>query len=300
MTKVVKDQQKVDYSKIYSPSRLNLFIQCPQQYFFTYLDPVKMKMKTKLKQMPENIYPFHTLGKAIHNAITLYYYLPLSQRNEKNLLKKLQEAWTSEARWNKKPPLLQWGGFENIEEERGVYAEAIKMLRNFLKMTDEDPAIYYLPTEDFRRSIKDYHDLIAPLNENYDISGKFDLITQEKDGLHVIDFKTAKKEETDPFQLDFYQLLVELNFDKPVKKTSFYFLKSGKKKEFEVKKKAEKIKEEVLKRIEKVNQTKDWETRPSKLCQYCIFTSFCPAKKKAEELTKTANEEELYSDDLPF
>ncbi len=301
MTKVVKEQPKIDYSKIYSPSKLNLFIQCPQQYFFNYLDPVKTKMKTKLKQMPENIYSFHTLGKAIHNAITLYYYLPLSQRTKENLMKKLEEAWVSEARWNKKPPLLEWGGFESIEEERGVYSEAIKMLRNFLKMADENPAIHYLPTEDFRRSIKDYQDLISPLNENYDISGKFDLIVQNDDGsLHIIDFKTAKKEETDPFQLDFYQLLAELNFDKPVKKTSFYFLKSGKKKSFDVKKKAEKIKEDVLKKIGKIQKTKEWQTKPSKLCQYCIFTSFCPAKKKAEELTKKADEEDLYSDDLPF
>jgi len=300
MTKVVKEQQKIDYSKIYSPSKLNLFIQCPQHYFFNYLDPVKMKMKTKLKQMPENIYPFHTLGKAIHNAITLYYYLPLSQRTKENLMKKLEEAWISEARWNKKPPLLQWGGFESVEEERGVYTEAIKMLRNFLKMADENPAIHYLPTEDFRHSIKDYQDLIVSLNDDYDISGKFDLITQDNDGLHIIDFKTAKKEKTDPFQLDFYQLLAELNFNKPVKRASFYFLKTGKKKSFKVKKKAEEIKEGVLKRIEKIQKTKEWQTKPSKLCQYCIFTSFCPAKRKAEELTKKADEESLYSDDLPF
>jgi len=204
MTKVVKEQQKIDYSKIYSPSKLNLFIQCPQHYFFNYLDPVKMKMKTKLKQMPENIYPFHTLGKAIHNAITLYYYLSLSQRTKENLMKKLEEAWISEARWNKKPPLLQWGGFESVEE-----------------MAEENPAIHYLPTEDFRRSIKDYQDLIVSLNDDYDISGKFDLITQDNDGLHIIDFKTAKKEKTDPFQLDFYQLLAELNFNKPVERASF-------------------------------------------------------------------------------
>lgn len=300
MTKIVKEQQKIDYAKIYSSSKLNLFIQCPQQYFFNYLDPVKMKMKTKLKQMPENIYSFHTLGKAVHNAITLYYYLPLSQRTKENLMKKLEEAWISEARWNKKPPLLEWGGFESIEEERGVYSEAVKMLKNFLKMADENPAIHYLPTEDFRRSIKDYQDLIVPLNENYDISGKFDLIIQDNDGLHIIDFKTAKKEETDPFQLDFYQLLAELNFNKPVKKASFYFLKSGKRKSFKVKKKAEEIKEGVLKRIEKIQKTKDWQTKPSKLCQYCIFTSFCPAKKKAKELTKKVDEEDFYSNDLPF
>ncbi|KPJ70473.1 hypothetical protein AMJ51_01750, partial [Microgenomates bacterium DG_75] len=137
-------------------------------------------------------------------------------------------------------------------------------------------------------------------NDNYDISGKFDLITKDNDGLHVIDFKTSKKEEMDPFQLDFYQLLAELNFDQPVKKASFYFLKSGKKKSFKVKKEAEEIKNDVLSRIEKIKKTKDFKPKPSKLCQYCLFTSFCPAKKKAEELTKKVNEEELYSDDLPF
>ncbi len=301
MTKVIKEQKTIDYTKIYSSSKLKLFTQCPQEYFFNYLDPVKMKMKTKLKQMPENIYSFHTLGKAVHNAITLFYYLPLSQRTEETLLKKLEEAWVSEARWNKKPPLLQWGGFESLEEERGVYTEAIKMLKNFLRMTEENPAIHYLPTEDFRRSIKDYQDLIVALNDDYDISGKFDLITKNDDGsLHIIDFKTSKKEETDPFQLDFYQLLAELNFDQPVKKASFYFLKTGKKKNFEVKKKGEEIKNEVLGKIEKIKKTKEWQPRPSKLCQYCLFTSFCPAKKEAGELTKKVDEEALYSDDLPF
>lgn len=301
MTKVVKEQQKIDYSKVYSHYKLNLFARCPQEYFFNYVDPVKMKMKTKLKQMPENIYPFHTLGKAIHNAITLYYYLPLSERTKENLLEKLAEAWRSEARWNKTPPLLKWGGFKTIEEEREAYREAIKMLKNFLKIAEENPAIHYLPTDDFRRSIKDYQNLITSLSDAYDISGKIDLITKNNDGsLHIIDFKTSKKEETDQFQLDFYQLLTELNFDRPVKKTSFYFLKAGKKKSSKVKKKAEEIKEMVLKRIEKVNKTKDWQPKPSKLCQYCLFTSFCPAKKKAEELTKKVEEEELYSDDLPF
>lgn len=301
MAKVVKNQQRIDYSKIYSPSRLNLFDQCPQQYFFSYLDPIKKKMKTKLKQLPENIYFFHTLGKAVHNAITLFYYLPLSQRTEKNLMKKLTEAWVSEVRWNKKPPLLKWGGFKTVEEEREVYTEAIKMLKNFLKVADENPAIHYLPTEDFRHSIKDYQDLIVPLTESSDISGKFDLITKSKDGsLHIIDFKTAKKEETDPFQLDFYQLLAELNFDQPVKKASFFFLKSGKKKSFDVKEKGEKIKNKILAKIEKIKKTTEFQPKTSKLCRYCIFTSFCPAKNEIEGLIKKTDEKDLYSDDLPF
>jgi len=36
--------------------------------------------------------------------------------------------------------------------------------------------------------------LIVPLNEKFDISGKFDLITENEDEtLHIIDFKTGKK-----------------------------------------------------------------------------------------------------------
>lgn len=298
---MAESQQKIDYSKIYSPSRLSLFEQCPQQYYFYYLDPVKMKMKTKLKQMPENIYPFHTLGKAVHNAITLFYYLPASERTEENLLKKLAESWTSEFRWNKKPPLLKWGGFKTVEEERNVYKEAIEMLRNFLKITEESPTIHYLPTEDFRHSIKDYQSLITSLNDNYDISGKFDLITKDEDDfLHVIDFKTSKKEETNQFQLDFYQLLAELKFNIPVRKTSFYFLKSGKKQSLEVKKKTEEIKEKVLEKIEKIRKTENFQPKISKLCRYCLFTSFCPVKKETEQLTREFKQEELYSDDLPF
>lgn len=301
MAKVFNDQQRIDYARIYSPSRLKLFDQCPQQYFFSYLDPVKKKMKSKLKQMPENIYSFHTLGKAVHNAITLFYHLPLSQRNRENLMKKLEEVWISEARWNKKPPLLQWGGFGSVEEERGVYREAIKMLENFLEIAEENPTIHYLPIEDFRRSIKDYQDLIVPLTDNYDISGKFDLITKDKDGgLHIIDFKTSKKEEKDQFQLDFYKLLAELNFDQPVKKTSFFFLKTGKKKSFSTKGRTEKIKEKILKKIETVSQAKEFKPKTSKLCKYCLFVSFCPAKKEAGELVKEVKDEDLYSDDLPF
>jgi len=292
--------RKIDYSKIYSPSKIYLFAQCPQQYYFCYLDPVKMKMKTKLKQMPENIYPFHTLGKAVHNAITLYYHLPLSERTEENLLKKLEEAWVSEVQWRKKAPLLRWGGFKSTEEERVIYVEAIKMLRNFLKISEENPTVRYLPTKNFRHSIKDYQDLIVALNDDYDISGKFDLIIQNDDGsLHIIDFKTAKKEETDPFQLDFYQLLAELNFNKPVKKASFYFLKSGKKKSFKVKKKAEEIKNKVLGRIEKIQKTEEWQPKPSKLCQYCLFTNFCPDRKEAEKIIKKSKEED-YLNNLTF
>jgi PD-(D/E)XK nuclease superfamily len=119
---IIKDN--IDYSKVYSPSRLKMFEQCPKQYYFTYLDPIYSKLKNKLKTIPENIWKFQTVGKAVHNAITLFYYLPLDERICDNLLRQLKTTWESEVMRNKKPPLGKWGGFKTVEEERESYKEA--------------------------------------------------------------------------------------------------------------------------------------------------------------------------------
>lgn len=293
--------KKIDYSKIYSPSRLKTFSQCQKSYHFYYLDPIYSRMKNELKRLPQNIFSFHTLGKAVHNAITLFYHLPLEQRTEENLLKQLRETWVSEVQWNKKPPLGKWGGFETVEEERGCYAQAILMLKKFFEITEVEPEIEYLPTKDFKKSISDYTDLITPLNKDFDISGKFDLITKNEDGsLQVIDFKTGKREEEDYFQLRFYKLLAEENFKKPVKKASFHFLKTGNKREFDLEnEKSKSIKKEILEKIHQIKETEGFEPKPSKLCQFCLFKTFCPKKEKIKEITKDLKEED-YSDDLPF
>ena len=294
------DKKNVDYSKIYSPSKLSMFSQCPKEYHFSYLDPVYSKMKSDLKRSPENIWKFYTLGKAVHNAITLFYHLPIKQRTEELLLEQLKKTWVSEVQWNKKPPLGKWGGFETLEEERNTYREAILMLRNFLKMADFNLEIEYLPTDDFKRSIDDYLNLITPLSQDFDISGKFDLIIKNnKDSLHIIDFKTGKNENGDDFQLRFYKVLAEENFKKPVKKASFYYLKTGNKKEFDLGEgETEKNKEEILGKIKQIKATDVFETKPSKLCQFCLFRSFCPEKEKVNQIIGVSKED--YPDDLPF
>jgi len=232
-------------------------------------------MKNELKKLPENIWSFHTLGKAVHNAITLFYHSPPEQRTLAQLKEYLKQAWRSEVMWNKKPPLGEWGGFESLEQERKIYGEALLMLENFFKMAEIDSELEYLPTRDFRQSIEDYQKLIIPLSENFDISGKFDLIVGDNNCLHIIDFKTSKREGDDHFQLRFYKLLAEKNFKKAVKKASFYFLRAGKKKEFDLEKEAERIKEEILNKINQIKLTKDFEQRPGKLCKFCLFRTFC-------------------------
>lgn len=293
--------KRIDYSKIYSPTKLGMFSECPKYYHFCYLDPVYSRMKSELRSQPDNIWKFYTLGKAVHNAITLFYYLPARQRTEQSILEQLKKTWVSEVQWNKKPPLEKWGGFKTIEEERDSYREAILMLKNFFGIAEHEPEIEYLPTEDFRRSIDDYLNLITPLNQDFDISGKFDLIIRDSDdSLHIIDFKTGKKEDNNDFQLRFYKLLAEENFKKPVKKASFYFLKSGNKREFDLGEgETERIKKEILGKINLIKATDSFEPKPSKLCKFCLFKGFCPEKERVNQIIGEVDEED-YSDDLPF
>lgn len=289
----------LDFSKIYSVSKINLFYQCPQQYFFSYLDPIYSKLKSKLKREPENIFAFQTLGKAAHNAITLFYYLKPEKRNKENLKELLKDTWRSEVFWQKKPPLGKWGGFKNLEEERETYKQALQLLLNFLKIAEFEPTIGYLPTKDLKNSIEDYKNLIIHLDKDCQLSGKFDLILKEAEGLQVVDFKTGKSNDVNDFQLRFYKLLAEENFKKPVIKTSFYFLRKPEIKDFEIKADKKAIKEEIKEKIKKIQDSKEFKPRPSKLCQFCLFRSLCPLKAKVAKIVKKTDEEEI-PEDLPF
>ncbi len=295
------DKLNINYGKIYSPSRLDMFEKCPKSYHFYYLDPIYSKMKSDLKKMPENIFSFYTLGRAVHNTITLFFHAPEDDRTWENLKNTLKGTWTSEFQWNKRPPLGEWGGFKTLEEEKSIYNQALLMLKNFFSMQPKNLKIEYLPTPDLRHSIQDYQNLIKPLNENFDISGKFDLIAQNEDEtLQVIDFKTGKREDNNNFQLKFYKVLAEENFQKPVAKASFYFLKSGNIKEFDLNNQTTgDLKKEISDKIDLINQTKEFEPKPSRLCKFCIFKNFCPAKEQVKEFIKDLKEED-FADDLPF
>lgn len=291
----------IDFSKIYSPSKIKTFENCPQQYQFEYLHPIYKSLKNKLKKLPHNIWSFYTVGHAVHDAITLFYYLPLTQRTQNNLLLRLRQTWRSEAMPNKKMPLGKWGGFKTIDEEREAYREAQNMLKNFYTICDKNPDILFLPTNDFRKSIEDYKNLIVHLNKDYDISGKFDLIIKtDNKKLHIIDFKTGKSEEKDDFQLRFYRVLAEKRFNIPVDKVSFYYLRKGDKVDFDMNLiNIDYAKNGILAKIEEIVSIATFNTRPSKLCRYCVLKTYCPGKEEVNKILQNTKENE-YPDDLPF
>ena len=291
----------IDYAKIYSPSKLSLFSKCPKAYHFSYLDPIYSKMKKRLKKLPENIWSFNTLGRAVHNAITLFFHLPAKQRKFNCLKAYLEKTWRSEVMPRQNPPLGKWGGFSSTQEEREQYRQALQMLKNFTKLIDDSLQIHYLPTKNLDRSIDDYLQLIKPLNDSYDISGKFDLIAKfNDDSLHIIDFKTGKRNDEDIFQLRFYKLLAEENFKKPVTRASYYFLSSGHIKDFDFGTLGTgDIKAEIAKKISEIHNTEAFEAQSSKLCKFCLYKTFCTKAKEVRKIIEETKELD-YADDLPF
>ena len=144
--------ENIDFSKIYSFSRLDLFDKCKKHYYFYYLDPeISPRRKEFIKPRDYN-----TKGSAVHDAITLFYHLPIEQRSFKNLRDCLLQAWFSEEDVNKEPPLGQLGGFKNIEHERRTYQEALILLKNFFELKDIAPSLFFLPTKNIKYSFDDY------------------------------------------------------------------------------------------------------------------------------------------------
>lgn len=266
----------VDFTKIYSFSKLNTFDNCKKQYYFNYLDPEIAPIKKQFLKPRDYL----TKGHAVHGAITLFYHLPAEERSFSNLKNLLLEAWFSEKDAFKEPPLGELGGFKDIEHERKTYKECLVLLKKFYELNDLNPNLFLLPSKNIRDSFDDYKDLIKSIETDISISGKFDRIDEmENGGLRIIDFKTSR-EKQDSFQLEFYKLLAELNFSNKVDMVSFYYLDAKKIVNFDTSKiDSGRIKDKILNKINIIRNTSNFRPQPSRLCNYCDFKEICPVFK---------------------
>lgn len=267
-----------DFSKVYSFSKLELFDKCPKQYYFNYLDPEIAPIKKQFIKPRD----YKTKGQAVHGAITLFYYLSPKKQTFENLKKCLKQSWFSELNINIQPPLSLLGGFKDIEHERRIYIESLKLLRNFFKLEKkQNPSLFYIPSKTIKDSFSDYSAMIKPVSDNFFISGKFDRIDElDGGGLRIIDFKTGRT-KNGISQLEFYKLLAEVNFAETVKEVSYHYLNEGEIKSFDVSKvKTKDIKDKVLEKIKKISKTKEFKPNPSRLCNHCDFKEICPTQQK--------------------
>jgi len=254
-----------------SPYKLNLFLQCAKHYYFEYEDiqirPLKREIKKKRPELE--------MGSFVHDSLTLFFKEPTKNRTWQKMTDILKRVWQG--------PRGEAGGFKTIEEERGYYQEALNMLGWFVKNENLNPSIFFLPVSPPGNSFDDYKK--APFGEGLDLGGKIDRIDITlKGSLEIIDYKTGKEKEG-TLQIMAYVFLAESLFNKSVSKASYLYLKSCNWQSIVPEKEIrEQTKKEILEIVDKIGNENEWNPNISKLCAYCDYIDFCPAKEEVKNL----------------
>ncbi len=191
-----------------SHSSISDFLQCPRAYYLKniYKDP-KTKHKIQITS------PALSLGSAVHEVLESLSSLPTNQRFSQSLLEKFELVW--------KKYHGKRGGFTNPEQEEDYKKDGLEMLQRVTQhpgplkklavKIKEDLPSYWLSEED-----------------NIILCGKVDWLEYlpEDDSVHVIDFKTSRKEEkSNSLQLPIYHLLVTHTQVRKVTKLSYWYLR---------------------------------------------------------------------------
>lgn len=197
-----------------SHSSMGDFIKCPRSYYLhnMYKDP-KTGHKVSI------VTPHMSLGIAVHEVLEGLADFPADTRMDRDLLALYEAEWKKVA--GKK------GGFQSADEEAEFKARGTVMIEKVagdprflvnkcIKLPqDKMPCNFYLSEE---------HNII--------LNGLVDWIEYlpETDSLHIVDFKTGKREETESsLQLPIYLLLCDaLHKKRKVTKASYWYLESDK------------------------------------------------------------------------
>ncbi|OGZ34532.1 MAG: hypothetical protein A2V60_03125 [Candidatus Portnoybacteria bacterium RIFCSPHIGHO2_01_FULL_39_19] len=247
-----------------SYSALDTFRQCPLKYKFQVVE------KIKAPKSKEAVF-----GDKLHKALQFFHkQSPLSPTLDE-LLNYIKEIWESEV-------------FGDEQTDMIYFSEAIKILKNYYEN--------YLKIKE-KLVVLDTETRFEVLLENPDnkdqkclLRGIIDRVDKIKDGVEVIDYKTAKRfpaqnDVNNSLQLSLYCIGVLNRWPEFAKygpeniKLTLYYLKhqetiSSKRTEEQLNN-VQKQTWEMLKEIEK----SEFQPIPSALCDWCGYRRLCPMWK---------------------
>lgn len=197
-----------------SHSSMGDFLKCPRSYYLH-----NMYKDTKTGHKVSIVNPHMSLGVAVHEVLEGLVEFPAESRMDRDLIALYEVEW--------KKVTGKKGGFQSADEEAEFKARGVVMLEKVandprflvnkcIKLPqDKMPCNFYLSEE---------HNII--------LNGLVDWIEYlpETDSLHIVDFKTGKREETESsLQLPIYLLLCDaLHKKRKVTKASYWYLESDK------------------------------------------------------------------------
>lgn len=240
-----------------SHSSASDFLNCPKLYYYraVYKDPVT-RNKFTLMQPPL------ALGQVVHEVIEGLSVLPVEERFAVSPLKKFEIAWETVTG--------KMGGFRTKEQEE----EYKERGRNMIKRVVDNPGPLLNKAIKIKEELPQYW-----LSEEEEImlSGKIDWMEwiEETNSVHIIDFKTSRREEDpDSLQLPIYHLLSVNTQKRNVTKASYWYLEmEDKPKEVKLPDLAEAERKvmEVAKRMKLARQLGHFKCpQGDEGCKYCI------------------------------
>jgi ATP-dependent helicase/DNAse subunit B len=244
------------YSALWvSHSSSSVFLKCPRAYFLSnvYRDP-QTGHKINLMSPPL------ALGQAVHEVIESLSVLPNEKRFHEPLIPKFLQVW--------KKVQGKRGGFFNSEVEKIYKNRGKEMLRKIL----DNPG----PLSNLAVKIQmDLPYYWLSEEENIILCGKIDWLEYlpENEAVHIIDFKTGKKDEAhDSLQLPIYHLLVHNCQKYKVKKASYWYLERASSPALQPLPNLKKAHEKVLavsKKIKLARQLRRFKCSHKNGCQAC-------------------------------
>ena len=247
-----------------SPFKLNMFLQCPKQYMFQYID--------RIGDVYRKPRPYFTMGDHVHAALKDFLSLvPVSERTPSKLEALLREKWQR----NRK-------GFNDREDEKKWGEKALNQLRWFVK--NQDISVTPLMIENYHK---------VELTPNVFLGGRIDRVDKEADGsLHIIDYKTGKMpDEINRVQLHIYALILSKKQGLPLRKASYLYLDAGKARTIELTTaELAQASSYVIDTIDRICMEKEYAATPNNYCWNCDFLEICPRKEEAAKFTATEDE----------
>jgi hypothetical protein len=190
-----------------SHSSMSDFLKCPKAYYLknVYRDP-RTNHKIQL------VNPALSLGQTVHQVLESLSVLPVQKRFKRSLLDRFSEVWKNVSG--------KRGGFTNPDQEAQYKERGVEMLRT----VNNNPGPLLQTAVKIKADLPHYW-----LSEQDEIilCGKVDWLEYlpEDDSVHIIDFKTGKREEdANSLQLPIYSLLVHNTQGRKVSKLSYWYI----------------------------------------------------------------------------
>jgi len=276
-----------------SYSALETFRQCPQKYKFQVIDKIKAP---KLKEA--------VFGSIIHKTLKFFHSKSSIPPTLDEFLNYYKDIWPAFS-IDKEPKL-----FQSQEEDMIYFAEGIKILKNYYQYFLKNQSKSIILNTEVRFEIlleKPFPMLEAqpPTSEkNCVLVGIIDRIDKTKDGIEIIDYKTAKRlpiqrDVDNNLQLSLYCLGLIKSWPQFAKrgleniKLTFHYLKHQEtistKRTWE---QLENVKKQVWERIAEIEKD-DFKPIPSNLCDWCGYKNICPMWKHKYSEQKTVDDEQI-------